>query len=180
MPDTGDLSGLRDRLTKLEFESSQRPTKEFVQNAADKMLERASANDKERNDNLLKLIDERLGSNRSAILTDLAKDHQEFREEVRQMLKDVVKEEVPDAVRAEVRAIKAEEELARQKAQAAEEAAAAEREKKWLKIKLRLTTLGAVVILITSIVTLYFAFQGETEPREVHQLNKVGDAVSGL
>ena len=38
MADGGDVNSLRDRLTKLEFESSQRPTKEFVQSEDEKVL----------------------------------------------------------------------------------------------------------------------------------------------
>ena len=180
MADGADTSGIRDRLTKLEFETSQRPTKEFVQAEGDKILRAASENVKERNEALLRLFDERLGTHRAAMQTDLAKDHQEFREEVREMLKEVVKEEVPSAVRAEVRAIKAEEELARQKELAAQKAEEDAREKRWLKIKLRLATIGSLIIVITSLVTLYFAFKGEAGPKEVHQMNKAGEAITGL
>jgi flagellar basal body-associated protein FliL len=175
-----DLGGLRDRIGKLEFQLELRPTKDFVQEAADKVLTKAAANDKERNETLLKLIDERLGANRSAILTDLARDHQEFREEVRGLLKDVVKEEVPDAVRAEVRAIEAEKELARQKELSKQKAEEDEREKKWLKIKLRLSVLATVFVVLGAFMTLYFSFKGETEPNEVQQMNRAADSLSGL
>jgi hypothetical protein len=180
MADGADLGGLRDRIGKLEFQLELRPTKDFVQEAADKVLTKAAANDKDRNETLLKLIDERLGANRSAILTDLARDHQEFREEVRALLKDVVKEEVPDAVRSEVRTIEAEKELEKQKELAKQKAEEDAREKKWLKVKLRAATAGSIVLLVTAIVGLYFAFQGETEPRQIHQLGKVSDALSGI
>ena len=180
MADGADLGGLRDRIGKLEFQLELRPTKDFVQEAADKVLTKAAANDKERNETLLKLIDERLGANRSAILTDLARDHQEFREEVRALLKDVVKDEVPDAVRAEVRAIEAEKELARQKELAKQKAEEDAREKKWLKIKLRLSVLATLFVVLGAFMTLYFSFKGETEPNEVQQMNRAADSLSGL
>jgi|19_taG_2_1085344.scaffolds.fasta_scaffold02051_6 flagellar basal body-associated protein FliL len=180
MADGADVNGLRDRVTKLEFETSQRPTRDFVQGEDEKVLAKAAQNDRERNETLLKLIDERLGANRSAILTDLARDHQEFREEVRQMLKDVVKEEVPDAVRAEVRAIKAEEELAKQKAAAKQKAEEDAREKRWLKIKLRLSVLATTLVVLGAFVTLWFSFKGETEPNEIQQMNRASDSLSSL
>ncbi|MEO0975961.1 MAG: hypothetical protein AAFY24_01830 [Pseudomonadota bacterium] len=180
MADGGEVNGLRDRVTKLEFETSQKPSKDFVQTAMENALRTAGERDRERNEALVKVFDERLGANRSAILTDLARDHQEFREEVREMLKTVVKEEVPGAVRAEVRAIKAEEELAEQKRLAEEEKAKAASKEKWLIIKLRATTITAVILLFTALIGVYYALKGDTEPREVHQLGKVSDALTSI
>jgi flagellar basal body-associated protein FliL len=96
------------------------------------------------------------------------------------MLKDVVKEEVPDAVRAEVRAIKAEEELAKQKAAAKQKAEEDAREKRWLKIKLRLSVLATTLVVLGAFVTLWFSFKGETEPNEIQQMNRASDSLSSL
>lgn len=180
MPDTGELSGLRDRVTKLEFDLTQKSSLKDLQNESEKVLAKAASNDRERNDVLLKLIDERLGANRSAMLSEMARDRQETREENRVLLKEIVKEEVPDAVRAEVRAIEAEKELERQKALAKQKAEEDEREKKWLKIKLRLSVLASVFVVLGAFMTLYFSFKGETEPKEVQSMNRAADSLSGL
>ena len=173
MPDSGEVSSIRDRLTKLEFESSQRPTKDFVQEAADKMLTKAAANDKERNDNLLKLIDERLGAHRSAILTDMERDHQKFRSEVMDALQNVLAERLPNAVRSEVEKIEAEKIAAVEKAQL-------EREKRLQRYKNRVSLVGSILILLTALVTFFFAFQGDTNNTEVKHLNSVSDAITGF
>ena len=173
MPETGDLSSLRDRLTKLEFESSQRPTKDFVQDAADKMLSKASANDKERNDNLLKLIDERLGAHRSAILTDMERDHQKFRSEVMEALQDILRERLPNAVRVEVDNIEAERALAEEKAKR-------ERDAKVQRLKNRITLVGSCIVLLTALVTFYFSLRGQASPTEIRHLDHVGDAITGF
>ena len=180
MADGADVSGIRDRVTKLEFETSQMPSKEFVQNAMDNALRAAAERDRERNEALVKVFDERLGANRSAILTDIARDHQEFREEVRVMLKEVVKEEVPGAVRAEVRAIKAEEELAKQKKISAEKEEADEREKKWLKIKNRFYLGAAAFSLATSAVVFFYSLQGEASPSEVRALDRIDGGLNSF
>lgn len=173
MPDTVDLSSLRDRLTKLEFETFQRPTKDFVQDAADKILIKAAANDKERNDNLLKLIDERLGAHRSAILTDMARDHQKFRDEALEMLRRVVREQVPSAVGVEVDRIEAEK-----AAKALQERA--EREARVQRIKNRVALVGSFIVLLTALVTFYFSLRGDTSPTEIRHLDSVGDAITSF
>ncbi len=171
MSDSGDWSGFRDRLTKLEFETSQRPTKDFVQDAADKMLTKAAANDKERNDNLLKLIDERLGAHRSAILTDMERDHQKFRTEALDALKDILRKSLPNAVQAEVEKIEDDKQLAQEKAQIARDA-------KIQRYKNRVALVGSCIVLLTALVTFYFSLRGETSPTEIRHLDKVGDVVS--
>jgi len=173
MPDSGDWSGFRDRLTKLEFETSQRPTKDFVQDAADKMLTKASANDKERNDNLLKLIDERLGSYRSAILADMERDHQKFRTEVMDALQDVLMQKLPRAVSDEVDKIEDNKRAIAEKAQI-------ERDKKVQRYKNRIALVGSCIVLLTALVTFYFSLRAETSPTEIRHLDRVGDAVSGF
>lgn len=171
MPDSGDWSGLRDRLTKLEFQVEQRPTKDFVSDAADRMLTKASSNDKERNDNLLKLIDERLGAHRSAILTDMERDHQKFRTEVMDALQSVLMEKLPHAVRAEVDKI--------EDAKAAEaERAQAEREAKIQRYRNRVAFVGSCVVLLTAMVTFWFSLSGETSPTQIRHLDSVGDAIT--
>ena len=187
----GELGALRDRVTKLEFEHSQKPTKDFVTDGDEKVKNWADNQATQKNEALLKLIDERLGAIRQAILTDIARDHMEFKSEFEEFLSKMVEQKVPDFVASEVRAIKAEEALAAERKKlaeekieaeqkAAEEAAEAEREKKWLKIKLRLATAGSLVILVTSIVTLYFAFQGQSEPSQLRDLSRVGQAIENI
>lgn len=180
MAEGAEVSSLRERLTRAELQLDQKASKEFVQDATDKVLNKAASNDRERNEVLLKLIDERLGANRSAMLSEMARDRQESREENRALFKEIVKDEVPDAVRAEVRAIEAEKELAKQKELARQKAEEDAREKKWLKIKLRLSVLATVFVVLGAFMTLYFSFKGETEPNEVQQMNRAADSLSGL
>jgi hypothetical protein len=171
MPDGGDLSSLRDRLTKLEFESSQRPTKEFVQSEDEKVLSKAAANDRERNEVLLKLIDERLGAHRSAILTDMERDHQRFRTELTEGLESLLTRRLPSAVKSEMDKLEAEKALEEQKEQA-------EREAKLQRYKNRVAFIGSCVVLLTALVTFYFSLRGDTGTTEVRHLDSVGSALS--
>lgn len=171
MPDGGDLSSLRDRLTKLEFESSQRPTKDFVQAEDEKMLAKAAANDRERNEVLLKLIDERLGAHRSAILTDMERDHQRFRTELTEGLESLLTRRLPSAVKSEMDKLAAEKALEEQKEQA-------ERDAKIQRYKNRVAFIGSCVVLLTALVTFYFSLKGDTSTTEVRHLDSVGSALS--
>lgn len=171
MPETGDLSSLRDRLTKLEFESSQRPTKDFVQSEDEKVLSKAAANDRERNEVLLKLIDERLGSHRSAMLTEMERDHTRFRTELTEGLESLLTRRLPSAVKSEMDKLEAEKALEEQKEQA-------ERDAKIQRYKNRVAFVGSCIVLLTALVTFYFSLRGDTDTTEVRHLDSVGSALS--
>lgn len=173
MPDSGDWSGFRDRLTKLEFETSQRPTKDFVQDAAEKMLTKAAANDKERNDQLLKLFDERLGAHRSAIITELERDLNSFKNDALSMIEKVLQDKLPSAVKKEVDKLEAEKAAKAEKTRI-------ERDKKVQRYKNRVALVGSCIVLLTALVTFYFSLRAETSPTEIRHLDSVGDAVSGF
>lgn len=171
MADGGDVNSLRDRLTKLEFESSQRPTKDFVQAEDEKMLAKAAANDRERNEVLLKLIDERLGAHRSAILTEMERDHQRFRTELTEGLESLLTRRLPSAVKSEMENLEAEKALKEQQEQA-------QRDAKMQRYKNRVAFLGSCIVLATAFVTFYFSLRGDTSASEVRHLDSVGSALS--
>lgn len=171
MADGGDVNSLRDRLTKLEFESSQRPTKEFVQGEDEKVLSKAAANDRERNEVLLKFIDERLGAHRSAILADMERDHQRFRTELTDGLEGLLTRRLPSAVKSEMEKLEAEKALKEQQEQA-------ERDAKMQRYKNRVAFLGSCIVLLTALVTFYFSLRGDTSASEVRHLDSVGSALS--
>lgn len=137
-------------VTKLEFESSQNPTKEFVQSECEKVLNKAAANDKERNQALLNLFDERLGAHRSAIITELERDLNSFKTDVLKMIEKVLHDQVPSAVKVEVDKI----EQAKQ-AEAARERA--EQEAKIQRYRNRIAFVGSCIVLLTALVTFYFS-----------------------
>jgi len=173
MADGADLGSLRDRLTKLEFEATQRPTKDFVQAEDEKVLAKAAQNDRERNEVLLKLIDERLGAHRSAILTDMERDHQRFRTELTEGLEALLTRRLPSAVKAEMDKLEAQKALKEQQEQA-------DRDAKIQRYKNRISLIGSVFILLTALVTFFFAFQGETNSTELKHMNNVSDAITGF
>ena len=173
MSEGGELHGFRDRLAKLEFQVEMRPTKDFVQDVADKMLSKAATNDKERNDQLLKLIDERLGAHRSAIITELERDLNSFKSDALKMLERVLHEKLPNAVKDEVDKIERKKKLQVEREQA-------EREARLQKLKNRITFVGSIIVLLTALVTFYFSFKNQTSPTELRHLDSVGEAITGF
>lgn len=180
MADGGDLSGLRDRLTKLEFEATQRPTREYVQAEDEKVLRKAAENDRERNEVLLRLIDERLGAHRSAILSEMAKDHQQFRADVRTMLAEAIRDQVPNAVADEVDKIESRKKAEADKKAKEEERLRDLRDKKVQRWRNRFAMAGSFFVLLASIVTFYFAFGGDANTAQERSLGKLSDAITGF
>ncbi len=172
MPE-GEISGLRDRLTRAELQLEQKASKDFVQEAADKMLSKAAANDRERNDVLLKLFDERLGAHRSAIITELERDLNTFKADALKMIEKVLHDQLPNAVKVEVERIEAQK-------QAEAERAQVERDKQVQRYKNRIALVGSCIVLLTALVTFWFSLRGETGPTEVRHLDSVGDAITSF
>ena len=52
-----------------------------------------------------------------------------------------------------------------------------DREMQWQRVKNRASTAGSIIVLLTAAVTFYFAFRGDTEPKHLKHLDRVGDAV---
>lgn len=172
MPE-GEISGLRDRLTRAELQLEQKATKDFVQEAADKMLSKAAANDRERNDVLLKLFDERLGAHRSAIITELERDLNTFKADALKMIEKVLHDQLPNAVAIEVERIEAQKLAEAERAQV-------ERDKQVQRYKNRIALVGSCIVLLTALVTFWFSLRGQTGPTEIRHLDNVGEAITSF
>lgn len=148
-----------DRIDGLEKEVGQMASMAAVRSIQDEMRKYAEARDKEQNDALTERMDLINGNLRQGIMADVSKLLQEnLSHWVEHSLQPLVDEIVTER----------------------EKAAQAQRDLEWQRIKGRLQTAGSLIILLTAIVTFYFAFQGNAGPREAHQLNKVGDAITGF
>ncbi|MEO1187745.1 MAG: hypothetical protein AAFW60_01635 [Pseudomonadota bacterium] len=104
-------------------------------------------------------LDDKMGNVRSAILTDVAKT---LREREEALLIDRVQP------------------LFERLATERDKRQRAEKELEWQRIKNRLQTVGSLIILLTALVTFYFAFQGNAGPREVNQMSRIGDALTDV
>jgi hypothetical protein len=74
----GDFSALRERLTKLEYTISHMPTTDTMRAVQDQMRAYVDVENKKQTDNVMDIVDARLGSIRQGIMTDterLLRDH---------------------------------------------------------------------------------------------------------
>ena len=107
------------------------------------------------------------------MLTEMERDHQKFRTELTDGLESLLTRRLPTAVKAEMDKIEAQKALQEQQDQA-------ERDAKVQRYKNRISLIGSIFILLTALVTFFFAFQGETDNREVKHMNSVSDAITGF
>ena len=78
MDNGGDYSALRERLTKLEYTLSHMPTTETMRAIQDQIRSYVDVENKKQTDNVMNIVDARLGSIRQGIMTDterLLRDH---------------------------------------------------------------------------------------------------------
>lgn len=104
MADAGDLIGLRDRLTKLEYDLRDTPTAESLRAVQDQMRVYVDTESNKQTDHVMGLVDARLGNIRQGIMTDterLLRDH--LNEWMEDKLKPMVKELI-DAQEARAKA----------------------------------------------------------------------------
>lgn len=104
MSDPGEVSALRERLTKLEYDFRHTPTSETLRTVQDQMRTYVESENKKQSDNVMRLVDARLGSIRQGIMTDterLLRDH--LNEWMEDKLKPMVKELI-DAQEAKAKA----------------------------------------------------------------------------
>lgn len=59
-----------------------------------------------------------------------------------------------------------------------EQRAESEREMRLQRLKNRISMAGSIIVLLTALVTFFFAFRGQTEPTQMRHLDSIGDAIT--
>ncbi|MEO0449109.1 MAG: hypothetical protein AAFZ74_02180 [Pseudomonadota bacterium] len=156
MSDLGDFSALRERLTKLEYTISHMPTTETMRAVQDQMRAYVDVENKKQTDNVMDIVDARLGSIRQGIMTDterLLRDH--LNEWMEAKLKPMVNELI----------------------EAQEAKAKAERSALLRMWRERAALATAVVVLLWAI---FNPFGGANNARETSRIGTAIESVNGL